>query len=70
MNREQRRKIKKSIRNKADEIWKLEVLATLAKDEDVKVTAQQAIQKIAATCNMSELLLIDAYINETYVKQS
>lgn len=70
MNREQRRKIKKNIRAKADEIWKLEILATLAKDEDVKATAQQAIEKIASTCTMSELLLIDAYINETYVKQS
>ena len=68
MNREQRRKIKKSIRDKADEIWKLEVLATLAKDEDVKVTVQQAIKKIASTCTMSELMLIDTYINETYVK--
>jgi hypothetical protein len=70
MNREQRRKIKKNIKNKADEIWKLEVLATLAKDESVKATAQQAIEKITATCNMSELLLIDAYINETYAKHS
>lgn len=69
MNREQRRKIKKNIRDKADEIWKLEVLATLAKDEDVRVTAQQAIKKIASTCTMSELVLIDTYINETYVKQ-
>jgi hypothetical protein len=69
MNREQRRKIKKSIRDKADEIWKLEVLATLAKDEEVKATAQQAIKKIASTCTMSELVLIDTYINETYVKQ-
>lgn len=69
MNREQRRKIKKSIRNKADEIWKLQIVATLAKDEDVKATVEQEIEKIASTCTMSELLLIDAYINETYVKQ-
>lgn len=69
MNREQRRKIKKNIRNKADEIWKLQIVATLAKDEDVKATVEQEIKKIASTCTMSELLLIDAYINETYVKQ-
>ena len=69
MNKEQRRKIKKNIRNKADEIWKLQMIATFARDEDVKATVEQKIKKIASTCTMSELLLIDAYIYETYVKQ-
>ena len=45
------------------------MIATFARDEDVKATVEQKIKKIASTCTMSELLLIDAYIYETYVKQ-
>ena len=55
---------------KADEIWKLEVLGTLASDENIKASVQKDIQKIASTCTLEELLWIDAYINEHYVNKT
>ena len=65
MNREQRRKLKK-VKSKADEIWKLEMLATLAKDSEVKNTAEREIARIASTCTLEQLLLIDEYLMEQY----
>ena len=62
MNREQRRKIQK----KADKIWKLETLATLAKDPDVKAQIERNIYKIASRCSIEELYLIDTYLTEKY----
>ena len=65
MNREQRRKFKK-LQPKADEIWKLEMLAVLAKEPSVKAQIERDIAKIASTCNPYELFLIDEYLHEQY----
>ena len=66
MNREQRRKVKK----RAEEIWKLETLATLAKDKEVKAQVEKDIQRIASKCSLEELYLIDEYITEKYVSST
>ncbi len=65
MNREQRRKFKK-VQPKAEEIWKLEMLAVLAKEPSVKAQIENDIAKIASTCKPYELLLIDEYLHEQY----
>lgn len=69
MNREQRRKFKK-VKPKADEIWKLELLATLAKEPSVKAQIEKDIARIASTCKPYELFLIDEYLNEQYGEKS
>lgn len=66
MNREQRRKISKKIRQKAEEIWLLETLATLSTDKNVKESAEVEIAKIAMECSDAELYLIDAYLTDKY----
>ena len=62
MNRQQRRKIQ----TKAEKIWKLEMLATLTKEESVKKQIEKDITEIAKSCSMEELLLIDEYLIEKY----
>lgn len=69
MNRAQRRKFKK-LEPIAEEIWKLEVLATLAKEDSVKESVEKDIARIASNCTLEELLWIDAYITEQYASRT
>ena len=66
MNREQRRQIKKKIRDKAEDIWLLETLIKVSTDNDVKSTAMMEVTKIASQCTDEELYLIDMYLTDKY----
>lgn len=66
MNREQRRKMGKKLIEKAEEIWKLEMLGVLAKDKEVKIQIEREIETLCRDCSFQEMLVIDAYLTDKY----
>lgn len=66
MNREQRRKISKKIRNKAEDIWFLETLVKMSTSEEVKGKAIVEMNNIISKCSADEVYLIDAYLTDKY----
>ena len=63
MNREQRRKFKRKLKEKADRLWELE--STFAKDASDTDTFQKMIQ-LAGSFTPEEMLLVDEYLTELH----
>ena len=63
MNREQRRRFKRKLKEKADRLWELE--STFAKDASDTDTFQEMIQ-LASSFTPEEMLLVDEYLTELH----
>ena len=66
MNRAQRRQIKKKTRDKAEDIWFLEMLTKMSSNEETRAKAMTEMMKITSECSDEELYLIDAYLTSKY----
>ena len=63
MNREQRRRFKRKLKEKADRLWELE--SSFVKDASDTDTFQEMIQ-LASSLTPEEMLLVDEYLTELH----
>ena len=66
MNRAQRRQIKKKTREKAEDIWFLEMLIKMSTSDEVKGKAIEQMNEIISKCSEEEAYWIDAYLTSKY----